>query len=199
MRAKRGPGEEAQEREVSEGSPCGGSRFDFGEPHHAVGEEVSLLNPLQDDLQAIITYVNERQPEAVRSKNAKALALIQNFQAWYQNLGPLNTIFDQETLNEAKRRRNDINAALGQTIPLDQVPADAPQQPPAPNTWVSDIEQGVTSAPSQLISLIKVGAVVGVGIVLWNLYKGTKHEEHESEPEEDVETRAHRFLTHGGK
>jgi hypothetical protein len=158
----------------------------------------AILSPLQQDLKAIIVYVNERQPEAVRTRNASALALIQNFQGWYQNLGPLDHVFDQETLNEAKRRRNAINTALGQAIPPEQVPADAPQQPAAPNTWVTKLEDDLSTAPGQLATLLKIAAVAGVGIVLWNLYQGTKKSEHvEHEPEEDVEDRAHRVLTHG--
>jgi hypothetical protein len=159
---------------------------------------MSLLNPLQDDLKAIADYINGRQPDAVRTRNARALSLVQSFQGWYQNLGPLDHVFDKETLNEAKRRRNELNAALGETIPLDQVPADSPQQPPDANTWVKTLEKDVSDAPSQVVTLVKVAAVVGVGIVLWNLYQGTKKSSPvEHVPEEDIEDSADRYLKHG--
>jgi hypothetical protein len=157
-----------------------------------------ILNPTQADLKAIIDYVNGVQPDAVKTRNARALSLIQSFQGWYQNLGPLDHIFDQETLNEAKRRRNEINVALGTTIPLDQVPADAPQTPPNANVWVTKLEKDISDAPSQVVTLVKVAAVVGVGIVLWNLYQGTKktpHTEHD-ESEDDIESRAEAHLRH---
>jgi hypothetical protein len=157
---------------------------------------MSLLNPLQDDLKAIADYVNSRQPEAFTSRNSKALTLIQGFQAWYQNLGPLDKIFDQETLNEAKRRRNDINAAFGEAIPLSQVPADAPQQPPAANEWVSKLEKDVANAPSDVIGLVKVVAVVGAGLLLWNFYQGTKKHEPEHHDEDELDRRADDTLRH---
>jgi hypothetical protein len=157
----------------------------------------ALLSPLQADLKAIYEYVNSLQPEAFRSKNQPALTLIQDFQAWKQNLGPLDKLFDQETLNEAKRRRNAINAAMGNTIPLDRVPADNPQQPPAANQWVSKLEDDLSKAPSDVVGLVKTVAVIGAGLLLWNLYQSTKKSapEHHSE-EDDVEKRAYDTLRH---
>ncbi len=155
----------------------------------------ALLTPLQADMKAIYVYVNSSLPRAIAAKNAKAVALIQNFQGWFQNLGPLDHLFDQDTLSEAKRRRNDINTALGEVLPPDWIPADNPQQPPDQNAWVADLKKGAEEAgklPAELVTLLKVVAALAGGVLLWNLYQGTKKNEHEhEEPEEDVEVRAH--------
>lgn len=156
-----------------------------------------VLNPTQADLKAIYDYVNSRQPDAVKTKNVKALSLIQQFQGWYQNLGPLDQIFDVETLNEAKRRRNDINTALGEAIPLEQVPADNPQQPADTNEWVSKLKKDVSEAPSDIVNFVKIAAVIGGGIILWNLYKATKSEPSSHEESDSLENKTERMLTHG--
>ncbi|MFZ1005935.1 MAG: hypothetical protein WAN65_03805 [Candidatus Sulfotelmatobacter sp.] len=92
-----------------------------------------------DTINAIYDYVRNQ-----RSKIGQWPALlpqIQSFESWYQGLdqranpgGVFGTIMSHtvnaDDANEARRRRNAINAIIGQAIPADVTPADMPQTPP---------------------------------------------------------------------
>jgi hypothetical protein len=131
-----------------------------------------VFNPTKADLEAIYQYVRSRRPDAV-GKPA-ALAAIVSFESWYQGLGLADAVLDAETLKEAKRRREAVNAALGDVTPADRVPVDAPQTPPPRDETLDAIRAGIPEAGGQLVSLVKLAAVAAVGVLLLNLYSGTK-------------------------
>jgi hypothetical protein len=137
-----------------------------------------LINPTSSELEAIYAYVRAQRPKT--KAHPAALPLIESFESWYQGLGITDWAFDVETLNEAKRRRNAINAALEAVIAPDWVPADAPQVAP-PKGELAGLKESIeeagrklSDAPSQAVTLLKVGVVVGVGVVLFNLWRGTR-------------------------
>ena len=137
-----------------------------------------LVNPTQGDLSAIYAWVKEQRPKT--RKRPAALPLIESFESWYQGLGATDWLFDTETLNEAKRRRNEIEKALGEVIAPDWVPADSPQTAP-PKGELAGLKESLeeagrklSDAPSQAIGLIKVVVVVGAGILLLNLFRKTR-------------------------
>jgi hypothetical protein len=131
-----------------------------------------ILNPTKADLAAIYEYVRSRRPDAV--SKPKAMAVIVAFESWYQGLGLTDAVLDNETLKEAKRRRAELNAALGDELPASAVPVDAPQTPPPRDETLDAIRAGIPEAGSQLVTLVKVAAVAAVGVLLLNLYSGTK-------------------------
>jgi len=87
-----------------------------------------------DTINAIYDYVRAQRINTPKYPNL--LPLIQSFEGWYQGLeestkvGVITHIVNLADVNEAKRRRNQINSVIGAQIPNDQIPADAPQTSP---------------------------------------------------------------------
>lgn len=103
-----------------------------------------------DSIEAIYQYVRNQRPNI--EKYPGLLKKIENFEAWYQTLSWYDKNIDSsETLNQAKRLRNEVNDAMHQKIPDTWVPADAPQTSP--------------QAPPIISTKYKVGFSVGAGIV----------------------------------
>ena len=131
-----------------------------------------LVNPTRADLDAIYAFVRAQRPAA--SSNPEALKQIESFEGWYQGLGLTDALLDNETLKEAKRRKAALLVAMKQTLPADYVPADAPQTPPPRDETLDAMKAGLSDTAGQAVSLVKVAAIAAVGIVLLNLYQGTK-------------------------
>jgi len=131
-----------------------------------------LVNPTKPDLEAIYAYVRAQRPAA--KGKPKALAIIVDFESWYQGLGLTDAALDNETLKEAKRRRSALNDALGEKLPDDYVPVDAPQTPPPRDEVLDAVKEGVSTSSSQLVTLAKAGVAAAVGIVLVNLWRKTR-------------------------
>lgn len=120
-----------------------------------------------DTINAIYDYV--RAQRANIGQFPTLLPLIQGFEAWYQALDEsanpggiaqaVSHVVNTADVNEAKRRRDDINTVMGQKIPDTQTPADAPQTPPPKSDDSSSVDTG-----------IKLLAVFGAGILLWKLF-----------------------------
>lgn len=100
-----------------------------------------------DSLNAISTYITSQ-----RSKSTQfpaILPLIKSFEGWYGLLEekratasfielPIITVTE---VNEAKRRRYEIDVLTGNTTPEDRIPGDSPQTPPdAPPSELSITE-----------------------------------------------------------
>lgn len=94
-----------------------------------------------DALNAIYEYVRSQRPRIAEYPGI--LPLIESFEGWYQGLeeaskrgigvldpGIYRSKITQSEVNEAKRRREEINKILGEHIPDSTIPADAPQTPP---------------------------------------------------------------------
>jgi hypothetical protein len=102
--------------------------------------EVSLLTTSPDEAEAINTingiYDYVRAQRVNVPKYPAILPLISSFEGWYQGLeestkvGIITHIVNLADVNEAKRRRGQINDTMGQAIPSNQTPADAPQTAP---------------------------------------------------------------------
>ena len=101
--------------------------------------EVSAITTSPDEtkaieaINAIYDYVRAQRIKV--SKYPKLLPLIKAFESWYQGLeashdGIFGHTIDINDSNEAKRQRFAINEVMGQRIPDDITPADAPQTPP---------------------------------------------------------------------
>lgn len=116
----------------------------------ALGTIVSRYSP--QDLEAVFEYVKGKRP--LTTKFPKALPIIQSFEQWYQELGWYARYVDtDETMQEARRRRGELNDILGEKLPDTWIPADSPQTVPnAPP---------VPIIPTQY----KVAAAVGAGVV----------------------------------
>lgn len=113
-----------------------------------------------EQLNAIYEYI-----QAQRAKSTEypaILPLITSFEGWYGGLeeaygrgigvldpGVYRHVIGLDDVNEAKRRREAINAILGEHIPDTQTPADAPQTPadkPPPPPLNAAIDAVVTVA-----------------------------------------------------
>lgn len=87
-----------------------------------------------DTINAIAEYV-QRQRRYAGNRPA-ALRLIESFEGWVGALDVahratwLPHLINAEDAGEAKRRRNAINQAIGQSLPATWKPADRPQTPP---------------------------------------------------------------------
>lgn len=70
-----------------------------------------IVNPTKQDLEAIHTYVI-----GLKSKNPPPAAstLISLFEKWYASLGVTDWFLDEDTLQEARRRRDAIDEAMNQ-------------------------------------------------------------------------------------
>lgn len=92
-------------------------------------KEIGLIWQDTDDLNAIYDYVRNQRPKI--DKYPHLLPAIQSFESWFLGLGWYDkAIMIQDTYNEAVRRRIEINKIMGQAIPDNWVPHDAPQTAP---------------------------------------------------------------------
>jgi len=116
----------------------------------ALGTIVSRYSP--QDLEAVFEYMRGKRP--LTEKFPKALPVIQSFEQWYQDLGWYARYVDtDETMQEARRRREELNDILGEKLPDTWVPADSPQAVPKAH-------------PTPIIpTQYKVAAAVGAGVV----------------------------------
>jgi len=123
-------------------------------------------------INAIYDYVRNQRPRVNEYPNL--LPLIADFEGWYQaleeawskgiNLGVIATrhIVSISDVNEAKRRRDEINGIMGEHIPDTNIPHDAPQTPPGkPKDYGIDPEFDMTGALT----------IAGIGIGALILYK----------------------------
>lgn len=91
--------------------------------------EIGLIWADDADLTAIYRYVEERRPDL--AKHPFVEPLINDFERWYQGLSWFDVhVMIDDTLAEATRRRNEINAAFGDRIDPTIVPADRLQNKP---------------------------------------------------------------------
>jgi hypothetical protein len=123
-----------------------------------------------EEINGIYGYVTSQRLGA--ADHPGALDIIQRFEAWYQGLeestkvGLITHVVNQTDVNEAKRRREDLNAALGQHLPDDYKPADAPQTPPKG----PDYEQGRNPPDDPVTTALKIGGLAAIGFVLYKIF-----------------------------
>lgn len=120
-----------------------------------------------DTINAIYDYVRDQRANV--DKYPALLPLIQGFESWYQGLDAsvnpggiaqaVSHVVNTADVNEAKRRRDDINTAMGEKIPDTVTPADGPQTPPPKPDDNSSIDTG-----------IKLLAAAGAAFILWKLF-----------------------------
>jgi hypothetical protein len=85
--------------------------------------EVGLIWADDADLTAIYRYVEGRRPDL--ATHPQVQPLIDSFEAWYQGLSWYDVhVMINDTISEASRRRNEINAAFGDIIDPTVIPAD---------------------------------------------------------------------------
>jgi len=138
--------------------------------------ETSVFTTSPDETAAIDTingiYQFVRDQRAIAADHPGTLDIIQKFEAWYQGLeestkvGLITHVVNQTDVNEAKRRRDDLNNALGSHLPDDYTPVDAPQTSPKG----PDYEQGKNPPDDPLTAAFKVGGVVAIGYVLYKIF-----------------------------
>lgn len=122
-----------------------------------------------DTINGIYEYVRSRRD--IAGNYPGALDVIQRFEAWYQGLeestkvGLITHTVNQADVNEAKRRREDLNTAIGQHIPDDYKPADVPQTSPKG----PDYEQGKNPPSDELPAGIWAAIAAGVAFVLYKI------------------------------
>lgn len=135
------------------------------------GDERLAIN----ELNGIYDYVREQRK--LVDVHPDLLPLIASFEGWYggleeganRGIGPLDpglyrTKVGLAEVNEAKRRREAINAVLGEHIPDNRVPADSPQTP-ADKPPPSPVESAVNA-------VVTVAVVGGLGWALIKLLTG---------------------------
>lgn len=67
-----------------------------------------------EDMDAINTYVTNVRAKLTAANRATVTPLLDTWKAWYTNLSWYSKGFDGDSYDEARRRRDAINAALGQ-------------------------------------------------------------------------------------
>lgn len=108
--------------------------------------DVGIIWADDADLIAISDYVQNQRPKI--SKFPKLQPKIEDFERWLQGLGWVDIhVMINDTIAEAARRRDEINAIEGQAIDPTWIPADkigmkpgstglSGQKPPLVPTWV---------------------------------------------------------------
>jgi hypothetical protein len=90
-------------------------------------------------LDAVYTYIENQRP--LIAKYPKLQPLIESFEGWYQNLSWTDkNIMSNDTFDEAVRRRDAINAVMGEVLPATWIPGDVartapPPPPPGGTPW----------------------------------------------------------------
>ena len=119
-------------------------------------ESINTINAIYDYVRAQRINVN---------KYPSILPLIQSFEGWYQGLeesaktGVISHVVNLADVNEAKRRRKQINDIMGQAIPDDVTPVDAPQTAP----------DKPPEAPNYIAQAIGAVALVGAAYLAYKL------------------------------
>lgn len=120
-------------------------------------------------LDAIAAYVRAARAELARYPEAEPL--IADFERWYQSIDALARFRSGPSLlGEARRRRDEINRAIGQRLPATWDPADRPQTAapprgtdplPAPpgESWAERI-RGVLKVGLGLVLVAALGVAV---------------------------------------
>jgi hypothetical protein len=118
--------------------------------------EVGIIWADDADLRAIYTYVENARRSIPKFPTIQPL--IEDFERWYQGLSWYDVhIMINDTLAEARRRRDELNVAMNQVLPADWVPADRVSTPPGSGANLP----GVKPPPPPLIpTWAKVTAVV---------------------------------------
>jgi hypothetical protein len=122
------------------------------------GAEIGIIWADDADLQAIYTFVENTRPNITQFP--KLQPLIEDFERWYQGL----TWFDvhvmiNDTIAEAVRRRNQINAAQNAFLDPTIVPGDLAGHTSFDNTLLPGPK------PPLIPTQYKVYATVGAGIL----------------------------------
>jgi hypothetical protein len=129
-----------------------------------------FVGPDDADLQAIYVYVEEQRPAIPQFPEIQKL--IEDFEAWYQGLTWYDTyVMINNTIAEAARRRDLINAAMHDTIDPSWIPADKvdPAHTGVGTTVLSGPKPPLI--PTQYKVAATVGAIaVGTLVVLKKLY-----------------------------
>lgn len=121
------------------------------------------------EVNSIYDYVRAQRVNT--PKYPAALPIIKAFEAWYQGLeqstkvGLITHVVNVADVNEAKRRRGELNDALEQHLPDNQTPADAPQTPPSG----PDFEQGKGPEDNGVRTALTLGGVALGALILWKL------------------------------
>lgn len=124
-------------------------------------------------INAIYEYVRNQRPRI--GEYPGLLPLIADFEGWYQaleeawskgiNLGVIATrhIVSISDVNEAKRRRDEINGIMGEHIPDTNIPHDAPQTPPGkPKDYGIEPEFSIGTA-------LTYGSIALGGLILYKI------------------------------
>ena len=122
-------------------------------------DEAEAINSIN----AIYDYVRAQRVNV--PKYPSILPLIQSFEGWYQGLeesaktGVISHVVNLADVNEAKRRRKQINDIMGQAIPDNVTPFDAPQTAP----------DKPPESPNYIAQAIGAVALVGAAYLAYKL------------------------------
>lgn len=132
-----------------------------------MGLFTDLVSPTSQDLTAIDTYVNGLKGQSLPDK---AKSLVDDYIQWEANRGAVDWLFDADALNEAKRRRDAIDAARGAARVYDPSTqgksafpgqlTDAGLPPSAPG--VAELARKVADTPGDVLP----GIGLGVGAII---------------------------------
>ncbi len=130
--------------------------------------EIGIIWADDADLKAIYDYVESQRPSIPQHPTLQAA--IESFEKWYQGLSYYDVhIMIDDTIAEAARRRDLVNATMGQRLNPSVVPADKLGRAPGAASGLPGAKPPLI--PSQYKVAATIGAVaVTVLVILKKLY-----------------------------
>lgn len=130
--------------------------------------EIGILFADDADLKAISNYVEAQRP--LIPQHPRLQSQIEAFEGWYQGLSYLDThVMIDNTIAEAARRRDLVNAAMNEQLNPAWVPADKVNRPPGAASGLSGAKPPLIP-PQYKVAATVGAAAVAVLVVLKKLY-----------------------------
>jgi hypothetical protein len=130
--------------------------------------EVGIIWADDADLKALYNYVESQRPNIPQYPTLQAQ--IESFEKWYQALTYYDVhIMINDTIAEAARRRDLVNAAMNQQIDPSWIPADKLDRTPGSASQLPGAKPPLIPSQYKVAATIG-GAAIAVLIILKKLY-----------------------------